>query len=188
MPKLMRDGLFARIVMEHRDVANVVVFTSQAWGRLFDTKGPLVWELILEWSQETIELEAVYSGLGITYRGGDGVPWMMAHNIAWRSQVPKKVTVTDLFYLRRLDVGSFVARLAKHFGLLTTEILGGLTVIAPELPIIDMGELPDAAAGAPGVAQDAPIVDEGGQADPAPIQAPPPPAAARTMPQRMARL
>ncbi|GKC58119.1 hypothetical protein Tco_1085717 [Tanacetum coccineum] len=31
---------------------------------------------------------------------------MMAHNIARRSQAPKKVIVTDLFYLRRLDVGS----------------------------------------------------------------------------------
>ncbi|GJY85351.1 retrovirus-related pol polyprotein from transposon TNT 1-94 [Tanacetum coccineum] len=49
---------------------------------------------------------------------------------------------------------------------------------------------PDAAAGAPRMAQDAPVIDEGGQADPAPVQAPPPPppAAARTMPQRMARL
>ncbi|GJW29147.1 hypothetical protein Tco_0046022 [Tanacetum coccineum] len=37
--------------------------------------------------------------------------------------------------------------------------------------------------------KDAPVIDEGGQADPAPVQAPPPPpAAARTMPQRMARL
>ncbi|GJQ92858.1 hypothetical protein Tco_0003997 [Tanacetum coccineum] len=48
MPELMRDGLFARMVMEHRDDVGVVVFTSQAWGRLFDTRGPLVWELILE--------------------------------------------------------------------------------------------------------------------------------------------
>ncbi|GKB18343.1 hypothetical protein Tco_0852266 [Tanacetum coccineum] len=165
---------------------------------------------------------------------------LIACSIAGRSQAPEKVTVTDLFYLRGMDVdsvnvpyllarylrlfaagrksrahisgGQFVARLAEHFGLLTAEILGGLTVIAPELPIIDMAELvrlqiceqlddtwawvamgperqPDAAAGAPGVAQDAPVIDEGGQADPAPVQAPPPPpAAARTMPQRMARL
>ncbi|GJT43795.1 hypothetical protein Tco_0952510 [Tanacetum coccineum] len=42
---------------------------------------------------------------------------------------------------------------------------------------------PDAAAGAPRVVQDAPIVDEGGQANSAPAQAPPPPpTAARTMP------
>ncbi|GJW90380.1 hypothetical protein Tco_0167933 [Tanacetum coccineum] len=37
--------------------------------------------------------------------------------------------------------GQFVARLAEHFGLLTVEILRGLTVIAPELSIIDMAEL-----------------------------------------------
>ncbi|GJR83680.1 hypothetical protein Tco_0154465 [Tanacetum coccineum] len=66
---------------------------------------------------------------------------MMAHSIAGRSQAPEKVTVTDLFYLRGLDVRSFIARLAEHFGLLDAEILGGLTVIAPELPIIDMAEL-----------------------------------------------
>ncbi|GKA30391.1 hypothetical protein Tco_0716696 [Tanacetum coccineum] len=48
MPELLRDGLFARMAMEHRDEVGVVVFTSQAWGRLFSTRGPLVWELILE--------------------------------------------------------------------------------------------------------------------------------------------
>ncbi|GKA00089.1 hypothetical protein Tco_0672639 [Tanacetum coccineum] len=121
---------------------------------------------------------------------------MMAHNIARRSQAPEKVTVTDLFYLRGLDVGSFVARLAEHFGLLTVEILGGLTVITPELLIINMGELvrlqicievddtwawvaigperqPNAVAGTPGAPQHPP---------------PPPPTAARTMPQRLGRL
>ncbi|GKE94363.1 hypothetical protein Tco_1579218 [Tanacetum coccineum] len=133
-------------------------------------------------------------------------------SIAGRSQVPEKVTVTDLFNLRGIDVGSvnvpyllarylrlfaarrkstahifdgqFVARLAEYFRLLTTEILGGLTVIAPELPIINMAELvrlqiciqlddtwawvamgperqPDALVGAPAVAEDAPATDEG---------------------------
>nr|GEU43449.1 hypothetical protein [Tanacetum cinerariifolium] len=94
---------------------------------------------------------------------------MMAHSIASRSQAPEKVTVTDLFYLRGLDVGSvnipyllarylrrfaagrksgdlisggqFVARLVEHFGLLTEERLQGLTMIMRELPIIDMAEL-----------------------------------------------
>ncbi|GKE65275.1 hypothetical protein Tco_1519436, partial [Tanacetum coccineum] len=50
----------------------------------------------------------------------------------------------------------------------------------------------DAVAGAPVDAEDAPIIEEGDQAVPAPVQAPqqppPPPLAARTMPQRMARL
>ncbi|GJR41929.1 hypothetical protein Tco_1310032 [Tanacetum coccineum] len=95
---------------------------------------------------------------------------MMAHNIAGRSQAPEKVTVTDLFYLRGLDVGSFVAQLAEHFGLLTAEILGGLT-LDDTWAWVAMGpeRQPDAATGALRVAQDAPIVDEGGQAIPAPV-------------------
>ncbi|GKF03951.1 hypothetical protein Tco_0034619, partial [Tanacetum coccineum] len=142
---------------------------------------------------------------------------LIACSIAGRSQAPEKVTVTDLFYLRGMDVGSinapyllarylrlfsarrkstahisvgqFVARLAEHFGLLTAEILRGLTVIAPELSFINMERQPNATAGAPRVAQDAPIVDEGGQANLAPVQVPPPPPTPfRTMPQRMARL
>ncbi|GKF23684.1 hypothetical protein Tco_0076006 [Tanacetum coccineum] len=49
---------------------------------------------------------------------------------------------------------------------------------------------PDAAAGALANAEDAPIIDEGGQADPTPVQAPqqpplPPPAPVRTIPQRL---
>ncbi|GKD99411.1 hypothetical protein Tco_1387395, partial [Tanacetum coccineum] len=48
---------------------------------------------------------------------------------------------------------------------------------------------PDAAAGAVGVAKDSPFIDEGGQANLVPVQAPPPlPAATKTMPQRMSRL
>ncbi|GJT72760.1 hypothetical protein Tco_1032046 [Tanacetum coccineum] len=66
---------------------------------------------------------------------------MMAHSVAGRIQALEKVTVTDLFYLKGLDVRSFVARLAEHFGLLTAEILGGLIVTTPELLIIDMAEL-----------------------------------------------
>ncbi|GJY32155.1 hypothetical protein Tco_0415650 [Tanacetum coccineum] len=129
---------------------------------------------------------------------------LIAYTVAGRSQAPEKVTVTDLFYLRWIDVGSvnvpyllarylrlftagrksrahisggqFVARLAEEFGLLTAEILGGLTVIAPELPIIDMTEL----RGSP-LLRLVPLH--------APQQPPPPPLAhARTIPQSMARL
>ncbi|GKA17254.1 hypothetical protein Tco_0697091 [Tanacetum coccineum] len=136
---------------------------------------------------------------------------LIASSIARRSQAPEKVTVTDLFYLRGMDVGSvnipyLLARL------LTEERLRGLIVIALALPVIDMAKLvrlqicveiddtwdwvamgpgrqPDATVGAPRVAQDGPILDEGDQAVPTPVQAlPPPAAAARTMPQRMARL
>ncbi|GKF89293.1 hypothetical protein Tco_0263256, partial [Tanacetum coccineum] len=72
--------------------------------------------------------------------------WLIACSITRRSQAREKVTVTDLFYLGGMDVGSvnvpyLLARLAKHFGLLTAEILGELTVITLELPVIDMAEL-----------------------------------------------
>ncbi|GKB75596.1 hypothetical protein Tco_0942491 [Tanacetum coccineum] len=153
---------------------------------------------------------------------------LIAYSIAGRSQAPKKVTMTDLFYLRGINVdsvnvpyllarylrlfaarrksgayifgGQFVARLTKHFRLLTIEILGGLTVIARKLSIINIAELvrlqsctqfndtwawvamgperqPDVTDGAPAIAKDAPAVDEGDQAVLAPIQAPqqPPP-------------
>ncbi|GKE77818.1 hypothetical protein Tco_1543938 [Tanacetum coccineum] len=200
------------MAMEHHDDAGVVVFTSQAWGRLFDTKGLLVWELILEffstlrfreeemespsfaryWS-ESWRMIPGKGDLHDYWRGistdGDflGPPSyytlirdpmlrlchrMMAHSIAGRSQTPEKIVCGSI---------------GSAFGLLTAEILGGLTVIAPELPVIDMDELPEVAAGAPAVAEDAPAVDEGDQAVSAPVHAPqrpppPPPAAARTMP------
>ncbi|GJW84385.1 hypothetical protein Tco_0157530 [Tanacetum coccineum] len=169
---------------------------------------------------------------------------LIACSIAERSRALEKVTLADLFYLRGVHIGSdnvpyllarylrlfatrrksgahisggqFVARLAEHFGLLTADILGGLTVIAPELPVIDMAELvrlqicvklddtwawvamgperqPDTKASAPTDAEDAPIIDEGDQAILTPVQAPqqpppPPLAAARTIPQRLGRL
>ncbi|GJW96235.1 hypothetical protein Tco_0178043, partial [Tanacetum coccineum] len=48
MPELIRDVLYARMWMEHSDSDGVVVFTSQAWSRVFETRGPLFRELILE--------------------------------------------------------------------------------------------------------------------------------------------
>ncbi|GJU81804.1 hypothetical protein Tco_1284169 [Tanacetum coccineum] len=110
--------------------------------------------------------------------------------------------------------GQFVARLAAYFGLLTKQLLQGLTVITPELPLIDMAELvrlqiceeiedtwawvapgperqPKAAASAPKDGEVAPDADIGAQPDPAPVQAPQaPPAHAqpRSMTQRIARM
>ncbi|GJX79429.1 hypothetical protein Tco_0327578 [Tanacetum coccineum] len=48
MHELMRDVLYVRMLMEHRDDGGVMMFTSRAWGRVFETRGPLVRELILE--------------------------------------------------------------------------------------------------------------------------------------------
>ncbi|GJR36581.1 retrovirus-related pol polyprotein from transposon TNT 1-94 [Tanacetum coccineum] len=47
MPKQMRDVLYARMQMEHRDGDEVMMFTSEACGRVFDTRGPVVRELIM---------------------------------------------------------------------------------------------------------------------------------------------
>ncbi|GJY91986.1 hypothetical protein Tco_0507768 [Tanacetum coccineum] len=246
LPNLMAKGLSARMLIEHRDTLEVSLFTSRAWRQLFDIRGPLVHELILEFfntfrlGEAILDLDmpgALQFQLGISSVGdflgtapSYTVIWdlilrlrhrLIACSIAGRSQATEKVIVTDSFYLRGMDVdsvnvlyilarylrlfvagrksgahifgGQFIARLAEQFGLLTAEILGGLTVIAPELLIIDMAELvglqiyeqlddtwawvamgperqPDATADTLGVAP------------------PPPPAASRTMPQRMARL
>ncbi|GJX68545.1 hypothetical protein Tco_0304272 [Tanacetum coccineum] len=43
----MAEGLSGRMLMEHRDAQGQSVFTSRAWRRLLDIRGPLVHELIL---------------------------------------------------------------------------------------------------------------------------------------------
>ncbi|GJZ66220.1 hypothetical protein Tco_0622916, partial [Tanacetum coccineum] len=171
---------------------------------------------------------------------------LISYSISRRGQAPKKVTAIDLFYLRsmdrgadnilyllaqylfrhakgrksdaRLSEGHFIRRLAHHFGLVSDDGLRGLSVVARELPLIDMVELvklnicieigDDWAWVAPGperqqvvafgaleAAEDVPVVVEGGQVISAPVQAPqqpppppPPPVAARTMPQRLVNL
>nr|GEU58186.1 E3 ubiquitin-protein ligase SIS3-like [Tanacetum cinerariifolium] len=94
---------------------------------------------------------------------------LIACSIDGRSQAPEKVTVTDLFYQRGMNISSvniphllarylrlfasgrkhgamisgaqYVARLAEHFGLLTKERLKALKVIIGDLPIIDISKL-----------------------------------------------
>ncbi|GJV10197.1 hypothetical protein Tco_1351738 [Tanacetum coccineum] len=44
----MRGAMVDRLRMEHTDAQGKVVFTSHAWRRLFEIRGPLVHELILE--------------------------------------------------------------------------------------------------------------------------------------------
>ncbi|GJX62891.1 hypothetical protein Tco_0295791 [Tanacetum coccineum] len=189
LPNLMAEGLSGRMLMEYRDnqgAAGFGAYWADSARQILD-KGDLkdYWIRISyagDFLSTTLSYYTIRDPiLRLCHR-------LIACSIVGRSQAPKKVIMTDLFSLRGMN---FMARLAKHFGLLTIEILGGLTVIAFELPIIDMAELvrlqiyveiddtwawvalgperqPDAVAGAPGVAQDAPIVDEGGQADPAP--------------------
>ncbi|GJX49733.1 hypothetical protein Tco_0276578 [Tanacetum coccineum] len=149
------------------------LFTSNAWRRLFEIRAPLVRELILE-SLSTCRMSDTEMGLDVA------------------------------------DTLCF--QLGAHFGLVSDPRLRGLSVVTSELHLIDLHKLgminiclrvgdtwawiasgperqSDAAAGALGVTKDAPAVDEGAQADPAPVQTPqPPPPAPRTIQQMVSRL
>ncbi|GJT82994.1 hypothetical protein Tco_1057336 [Tanacetum coccineum] len=231
------------------------MFTSRAWRRLFDIRGPLLggvrrrmsWrEFILALGLHTVEeMQTAGFGLywaksarqildkgdlsaywiGISFMGDFlGIPpsytlirdpilrlchRLIACSIAEGSQAPEKVTVTDLFYLRGMEVGSvnIPYLLARYLRLFTSGRKQG-EMISGDLPVIDIAELvrlqicielddtwawvasglerqPDAAVGAPEAAEDDLVADEGAPAIPAPVQAPqpPPPTAepARTM-------
>nr|GEU65097.1 hypothetical protein [Tanacetum cinerariifolium] len=97
---LMAEGLSGQMLIEHRDAQGQSVFTSRALRRLFEVRGLLVHELILEFfstfrfreaildldtagalqfqlgGARSYELERVYSRYGSTYGGGDGVRWI----------------------------------------------------------------------------------------------------------------
>ncbi|GKF03335.1 hypothetical protein Tco_0030258, partial [Tanacetum coccineum] len=139
LPDLMAEGLSARMLMEHKDAQGVSLFTSRAWRRLFDIREPLVHELILEFFREEIESPdfARYRAKTSSYTSIRDLILRLCHRliaciIAGRSQAPKKVTVTGLFYLRGMD--AWVA-------------------MGPE-------RQPDVVAGAPGAIEDALAVDE----------------------------
>nr|GEU66899.1 hypothetical protein [Tanacetum cinerariifolium] len=80
-----------------RDAHGQSVFTSQAWRQLFDIRGPLVHELILEFFS--------------TFR-------LIGCSTAGRSQAPKKEEVGAM-----ISGSQFVARLAEHCALLIEETL-----------------------------------------------------------------
>nr|GEX08328.1 hypothetical protein [Tanacetum cinerariifolium] len=93
-----------------------------------------------------------------------------------RKQAPEKVNDVDLFYFRSMDRGN-----ANVPHLLAYD---SWVWVAPRPE-----RQPNAMADAPEAAEDATTVDEGAQADPAPVQAPQPPhAAPRSKPQRILRL
>ncbi|GJV44415.1 hypothetical protein Tco_1428951 [Tanacetum coccineum] len=111
---------------------------------------------------------------------------LISYSISERGQEPKKVTATDLFYLRSMDRGAakvlymlaqyifrhvegrksgarlsgghFIGRLAHHFGLVSDDRLRGLSVVAPPGPERQQ----DVAPGAPKAVVDAPAINDGG--------------------------
>nr|GEU85042.1 retrovirus-related Pol polyprotein from transposon TNT 1-94 [Tanacetum cinerariifolium] len=132
LTNLMAKGLRGRMLMELTDAQGQSMLTIRAWRRLFQIRGPLVHELILEFFS--------------TFR-------LIACSIARKSQAPKKVTVTDLFYLRGMGI---------YMELDDTWAWAALGLERQHV----------AAAGALEAAEDARVADEGAQAVLAPIQAP----------------
>ncbi|GKD07566.1 hypothetical protein Tco_1187251 [Tanacetum coccineum] len=245
LPDLMAEMLSTRMLIEHMDAQRQSVFISQAWRRLFDIKGPLVHELILEFFNtfrefildlglhSTEEMQTAGFGLywtksarripdkgdlrdywiGISSAGdflGTAPSYtfimdpmvrlchrLITYSIVGRIQAPKKVTMTNLFYLRGMDIGSvnvpyllarylrlfasrrkqgamisggqYLDHLAEHFGLMTEERLQG-----PTRQEEDAG----------GVAEEAPVALGGGDEDEEMPQAMPPPP--RTQGERIA--
>ncbi|GJS07374.1 hypothetical protein Tco_0364170 [Tanacetum coccineum] len=143
---------------EHRDDGGAVVFTSRAWMRLFDTRGPLVWELILEFLS-TLRYEEVLLDLDAL----DAIQFQLGGA------------------RRRMSWRQFIVALGLHTGEEMESLGFDRLQICEEIDDtwawIALGpeRQTDAAAGALGAAEDAPAVDEGDQAIPAPVQAPPPP-------------
>nr|GEW68928.1 hypothetical protein [Tanacetum cinerariifolium] len=103
---------------------------------------------------------------------------LIACSIAGRSQAPKKVVVTDLFYMRGLDVGSvnIPYLLARYLRRFDAGRKNEALILGPARPKGD----------ARGVAEEAPMALGGGDEDEEMPQAVPPPP--RTQGERIARL
>ncbi|GKE75642.1 hypothetical protein Tco_1537683, partial [Tanacetum coccineum] len=151
----MDQAITNRLRMDHIGGDGQVIFTSHAWRR--------------------IAFDGDFLGLVPSYTSIRDLLRKLCHrlitfSIFRRGQAPKKVTATDIFYLRtmveetvanvsyllaqylfRYAEGSkqgarmcgrhFVARLAEHFRLITKESLQGLTVVVRDLTMIDIDEL-----------------------------------------------
>ncbi|GKC21907.1 hypothetical protein Tco_1024057, partial [Tanacetum coccineum] len=209
----MVQTLANRLMMAYTGDEGHGLFTSHAWRRLFEIRGSLVREFMLEFfstcrmSDTELRLDEADT-LDPVRRLCHK---MITYSISGRGQAPEKVTGRKNG--ARLSRGHFIRRLAAHFGLVSDEGLMGLIVIAREPPLIDMDELvklnicvrigdtwawvaPELERQQATVAEvlkgveGAHVEIEGDQAVPAPLQAPQPPptAQARTMPQRITRV
>ncbi|GJU85222.1 hypothetical protein Tco_1292768 [Tanacetum coccineum] len=176
MTEEMGMDIDARLSMRHRNTKGLVVFTSHAWRRLFDIRGPLVRELMLElfsmcrFDDLVLDLDA------------DGIKdplrrlchRLIAHTIAGRGQALKK-NAKGRKRGDQMSGGYFISRLVDYFRLLTEESLQGTTVVV-------------ATADAPEGAEGPHAKEEGNQAVLAPVQAPQPPLTDMTLLQRLARI
>ncbi|GKC08980.1 uncharacterized mitochondrial protein-like protein [Tanacetum coccineum] len=96
MTEEMRKTLVNRMRMVYTWAEGHELFTSHAWRRLFEIRGPLVREFILEFFSTSLGLHTAKE------MAEDGFE---VYCISGRGQAPKKVTAIDLFYLRSMDQG-----------------------------------------------------------------------------------
>ncbi|GJT04657.1 hypothetical protein Tco_0839119 [Tanacetum coccineum] len=118
----MDQAMIDRLKMEHTDAHGQVVFTSHAWRQLFRIRRPLVKELILEFfstcrfkdilglhNEEDVDNDSFRAYGAETLRIKEPLRRLchrlISFSIAGRGQAPKKVTTTDLFFLRSMDEG-----------------------------------------------------------------------------------
>ncbi|GJX39019.1 hypothetical protein Tco_0252322 [Tanacetum coccineum] len=214
LPDLIAKGLSTKMLMEHKDAQGFgeAVLDLDTDGALYERLIPDKGDLSDYWVEISSDRDFLRGAPSYTYIR-DLVRRLchrlISYNISGRGQALEKVIATDLFYLLSMDRGQLTSLLPHHFGLVSDNGLRGLSVVTRELPLIDMGELvklkicielgdnwawvapgpkrqQDAAVGALKAAEDAPAINEGAQAVPAPMQAPqpppPPPVAGRTIP------
>ncbi|GJS88900.1 hypothetical protein Tco_0771536, partial [Tanacetum coccineum] len=178
------------------------VFVSHAWRRLFGIRAHLVQEFIIEFfstcrigEEMGLDVAGLHTAKEMA-EDGFGAYWLGSERL-----IPDKGDLCDYWvkisssrdFLRgdrhlkrhaegrkirsRLLGGHFIRRLAHHFSLLGDN----WAWVAP-----GPKRQQDAAVSALEAAEDAPAIDEGAQAVPAPMQAsqppPPPPVAGRTIP------
>ncbi|GJU19231.1 hypothetical protein Tco_1152573 [Tanacetum coccineum] len=107
---LMAEGLSGRMLMEHRDEASVSIFITRDWRRMFDIRGPLVYELILEFFSEArrcMSWRQFFLALGLHTKeemqtAGFGVYWAKSTR-----QIPDKGDLRD-YWMRISSARDFL--------------------------------------------------------------------------------
>nr|GEZ45473.1 hypothetical protein [Tanacetum cinerariifolium]GFA21869.1 hypothetical protein [Tanacetum cinerariifolium] len=214
----MRYDLAERLRMVYIGDDGEEVFVIHAWRRLYEIRAPLVQEFILEFFS-TCMIGSLHTTKEMA-EDGFGAYWLESERVIpdkgdlsdYRVEIsscreflrgaPSYTYIRDPYLFRhaerrkidaKLSRGHFIIRLARLFGLVSDDRLGGLSVVTREIPLIDMGELVKlnicreigddwawvasglerqrfAATGAPKATEDALIANEGALADPAPVQ------------------
>ncbi|GJS03689.1 hypothetical protein Tco_0320197 [Tanacetum coccineum] len=150
-----------RMLMEHRDAQGQSVFTSRAWRRLFEIRGPLVHELILEFFstfrfKEAEVMETARFGL-YWVESGRQISDKEDLSTYWR-----EISSEGDFLGMDIGLVNIPYLLARNLRLFTSRRKQGAMI--SEAPGPERQQVVVA-----GAAEDAPVADEGAPAIPAPM-------------------